>query len=250
MRAKLSTFVPLVSLALAGCGTAEDPQPRAEATATPPAATGSDTVSPANIPAGVYSVDRNHTYLTFSYLHLGYSYPLIRFTSIDGELDLDGNSMEESAVAISIDTNSLDTKLSRFNTELQSLQYFNAEDYPKITFTSHAYEPTGDTTGTLTGYLTIKGRTRPATLDVTINNAIQHPMLDVPVIGFSATGTLLRSDWGLSRNIPFVADEVNVRIEIEFLQGSSETSREAARIATETTAAAPVDDLVPPGAGA
>ena len=65
-------------------------------------------------------------------------------------------------------------------------------------------------------------------------------MLDVPAIGFSATGTVLRSDWGLSRNIPFVADEVNIRIEIEFLQGSSETSSDAARIAAETTTAAEV----------
>ena len=250
MKAGLLIAIALLSLTLSGCDTAEDPQPRAAAATTPSAATGSDAVSPANIPAGVYSVDRNHTYLTFSYLHLGYSYPLMRFTSIDGELDLVGDSMEDSSVAISIDTNSLDTKLPRFNTELQSLQYFNAEDYPKITFTSHSYEPSGAATGKLTGYLTIKGRTRPASLDVTINNAIRHPILDVPVIGFSATGTLLRSDWGLSRNIPFVADEVTVRIEIEFLQGSSETSGEAARIATETTAAAPAENLVLPGAGA
>ena len=76
--------------------------------------------------------------------------------------------------------------------------------------------------------------------DVTINNATQHPMLDVPVIGFSATGTVLRSQWGLTRNIPFVADEVNIRIEIEFLQGSNESSSEAASIALETTAAAEV----------
>lgn len=249
MKAGFPATIPLMALALAACGTAEDPPPRQAPATAPPAASGTGTVSPANIPAGVYSVDRNHTYLTFSYLHLGYSYPLLRFTSVDGELDLNGSAMEESTVAIAIDTNSLDTKLPRFDTELQSLQYFNAGDYPKITFTSHAYEPAGDAGGTLTGYLTIKGRTRPVSLDVTINNAIEHPVLEVPVIGFSAAGTLLRSDWGLSRNIPFVADEVNVRIEIEFLQGSNETSREAARIATETTAAAPEENLVLPSAG-
>ena len=250
MKASILATIPLLPFALAGCGTAEDPQPLPEEATLPPVASGDGTVNPANIPAGVYSVDRSHTYLTFSYLHLGYSYPLMRFTSIDGELNLNGNVMEESTVAISIDTNSLDTKLPRFDAELQSLQYFNADDFPKITFTSHTYEPTGDTGAKITGYLTIKGRTRPASLDVTINNAIQHPMLDLPVIGFSATGTLLRSDWGLSRNIPFVADEVNVRIEIEFLQGSNELSREAAGIAIEATAAAPMEDRILPGAGA
>jgi len=60
-------------------------------------------VNPANIPTGIYSVDKMHTYLTFSYLHLGYSYPLLRVTGIDGELNLNGNSMEKSSVSMAID---------------------------------------------------------------------------------------------------------------------------------------------------
>ncbi len=240
MKIRLTAIAGVFAWTLAGCGAPDESQPSGDVAGTPAAGPATQAVDPANIPAGVYSVDRNHTYVTFSYLHLGYTYPQLRFTSIDGELNLNGSSMADSAVAIAIDTDSLDTKLPRFDTELKSLQYFNARDFPKITFTSESYEPTGASTGTLSGYLTIKGRTRPASLDVTINNAIQHPMLDVPAIGFSATGTVLRSDWGLSRNIPFVADEVNIRIEIEFLAGSNETSSEAARIALETMAAAEV----------
>jgi polyisoprenoid-binding protein YceI len=246
----MKTTTPIVALlaplVLIGCGTADDSQPQADAAAASPSdvpAGGAD-VSVDNIPAGVYSVDRNHTYLTFSYLHLGYTYPQLRFTGIDGQLMVRSESMEDSSVAIAIDTASLDTKLPRFNTELQSLQYFNARDYPKIAFTSHSYEAAGPRNGALTGYLTIKGRTRPVKLDVTLNNAIQHPMMNVPAIGFSATGTVLRSDWGLSRNIPFVADEVDIRIEIEFLQGSNESSTEAAAIAAETTASAPEESLI------
>ena len=183
-------------------------------------------------------MDPEHTYLTFSYLHLGYSYPQLRFSAIDGELDLAGESLAQSRVAIAIDADSLDTKLPRFDRELKSLQYFNVDDYPTIAFTSQGYEPTGPASGSLAGNLTIKGRSRPVLLDVTINNAIQHPMKNVPAIGFSATGTLLRSDWGLSRNIPFVADEVTVNIEIEFLHGSSGTSSAAATGAREVTGGA------------
>ena len=232
MSAQLFAFGSLIS-----CGGGE------EAASPTIVSTEPGTVDPASVPAGVYSVDPNHAYLTFSYSHLGYSYPMLRVTGMDGELQLNGGAMEESAVSITIDANTIDSKLPRFNTELKSLQYFNVERYPNITFTTHSYEPTDRTTGRLTGFLTVKGRTTPVTLDVTINNAIVHPMTNEPVIGFSATGSLMRSDFGLSRNIPFVGDEVFVDIEIEFQQGSDEASTTAARIATETTAAAPAESL-------
>ncbi len=226
----------IVIVLLAGCGESQD---SGGAIASAP-----DVVDPASIPAGVYSVDRNHAYITFSYLHTGYSYPMLRFTGIDGELELSGELMDESEVSIAIDAATIDSKLPRFDTELRSLQYFNVDRYPNITFTTHSYESTGDAIGRLVGFLTVRGRTNSVTLDVNINNAIVHPMTNEPAIGFSATGSLLRSGFGLSRNIPFVADEVFVDIEIEFHQGTSDASSAAARIATETTAAAPAESLV------
>lgn len=241
----------LMALTMSACSNDGDQQVQqnpvesAQQASAPEASTTIDApVNPANIPAGVYSVDKMHTYLTFSYLHLGYSYPLLRVTGIDGELNLDGNSMQNSSVSMAIDASTIDTTLPRFNDELKSLQYFNVNKYPYITYTTHSYEPITETTGKLTGFLTIKGKTRPVILDVTINNAIMHPMLKKPVIGFSATGSLKRSEFGIARNIPFVADKVTVDISIEFLQGRNETSTSAANIARETTAAAPAESLV------
>jgi len=197
-----------------------------------------------NIPDGVYSVDKMHTYVTFSYLHMGYSYPLLRVTGIDGQMNLNLKNMAESTVAIAIEANTIDSSMPKFNTELQSLQYFNVKNYPHIAYTTHSYVPLTETTGTLTGYLTIKGKTRPMILEVTLNNAIINPFSKKPVIGFSAKGTLNRSEFGLARNIPLIADEVLIDISSEFVQGSTPSSLAAVKIANEITEAAPADSLV------
>jgi polyisoprenoid-binding protein YceI len=242
----------LVLIALTSCGGSDEPVAIQEQTVPEQAAPSVEPtpiaidgpVSPANIPAGVYAVDKMHTYVTFSYLHMGYSYPLLRVSGIDGELTLDGNNMKQSNVAITIDADTIDSDMPRFNKELKSLQYFNVAKYPHITYTTHSYEPVTETTGKLTGFLTVRGKTRPVTLDVTINNAIINPYMKKPVIGFAATGTLKRSEFGIARNIPFVADEVAIDISLEFIQGSTDNSKEAANIATQTTAAAPAESLV------
>ena len=148
---------------MTSCGGSDEPAPIQEQMASEQAAPITDPttiaidgpVSPANISAGVYAVDKMHTYVTFSYLHMGYSYPLLRVTGIDGELTLDGNNMKESKVAIAIDANTIDSDMPRFNKELQSLQYFNVAKYPHITYTTHSYEPLSEPTGTLTGFLTV-----------------------------------------------------------------------------------------------
>jgi polyisoprenoid-binding protein YceI len=71
----------------------------------------------------------------------------------------------------------------------------------------------------MTGDLTIKDVTKPVTLDVTINAAMNHPMNKKPVVGISATGKLLRSEWGLGANAPYISDEVKLSIEAEMFKG-------------------------------
>ncbi len=254
MRNRITLFAAVVVLLLTGCADSEEPQgsqQQAEAAdvsaQAPQASPGPDIhgpVSPANIPAGIYAVDKSYTYLTFSYSHLGYSFPRLRVTGIDGELNLNGDDMAQSSVAITIDADTIDSQMERFDTELKSLQYFNVQDYPYITYTSSSYEPATETTGILQGYLTIKGNTRPVALDVVINNATFNPVIDKPIIGISATSSLKRTDFGLSRNVPFVGDNVNIEIHMEFAQGHSDTSAAAARIAENTTAAAAPESLI------
>jgi len=185
------------------------------------------------IPSGTYAVDRSHTYVSFSYFHQGLSYPLLRATGVDGELELDNTELGNSTVSIAVDVDSIRTNLDYFDQELASRKFFHAEKYPHITFATHSYIPRNESSGELSGFITIRGITRPIVLSVSINGAMQHPMLKMPVIGFSATGSLRRSDFGLDRFVPMVADQVDISIEAEFLQGSNEGSAAAAQTAAD-----------------
>lgn len=180
------------------------------------------------IPSGTYAVDTSHTYVTFSYFHQGLSYPLLRATAVDGELELDSSELQNSTVSIAVNADSIRTNLDYFDRELASRKFFHADKYPHITFGTHSYRPLGDSSGELTGFVTIRGITRPIVLSVTINGAMEHPMLNRPVIGISASGSLSRSDFDLDRFVPMVADQVDIRIEAEFLHGGNEGSAAAA----------------------
>lgn len=188
------------------------------------------------IPSGTYAIDPGHAYVTFSYLHQGLSYPLLRANSVDGELELDTGAMENSRANIAIRADSIRTNTDYFDAELASPKFFNAGKYPHITFTTERYEPTADMAGKLHGTVTIRGITKPLTLDVTINGAMEHPMSGTPVIGVSANGFVNRSDFELDRFIPAVADRVDIAIEAEFQAGSSESSQAAAALASGAAA--------------
>lgn len=187
-----------------------------------------------SIPSGDYAVDKTHAYITFSYLHQGLSYPLLRATRVDGELHLDAESLANSRANVAIAADSIRTNTGYFDKELASPKFFNAGKFPHITYATSRYEPLTDMTGRLHGYVTIRGITRPMSLDVTINGAMAHPMSKKPVIGVSASGSLRRSEFELDRFIPAVADEVQVSIEVEFVQGVSEDSSAAAQLARQT----------------
>ena len=214
------TILTVVAAAwLAGCGdsTSVDSQPADAGTSN--AGNG--------VPSGTYAVDPAHAYVTFYYLHQDLSFPLLRATAINGELEYDAADIENSSVQIAIRTDSIRSNVDHFDDELASRKFFNAERFPFITFDSSSYEALTDRTGIVRGEVTIRGVTQPLELGVTLNNAIIHPMRDIPVIGFSATGELNRSDFGLDRFVQNVSDTVAFRIEIEFLQGSNESSRAA-----------------------
>ncbi len=188
------------------------------------------------IPSGTYAVDKSHTYVTFSYFHQGLSYPLLRATGIDGELELKNGALEKSSVSIAVAVDSIRTNLDYFDKELASRKFFHADKYPHITFSTHSYTPMSESVGELTGFVTIRDITKPITLSVVINGAMEHPLLETPVIGFSATGSLRRSDFGLDRFVPMVGDEVEIRIEAEFLQGSNDDSAAAVKISADAIA--------------
>ena len=167
------------------------------------------------VPAGTYKLEKTHGYINFSYTHLGFSRPVVGFNSFDVTLELNQEDITASAVTVNIDAASIDSQVEVFNGHLTSDDWFGVEANPDITFVATGIEMTGDNTMAVTGDLTIKGITKPVTLDAKVNKAGPHPFNKKPTIGISASATLNRSDWDLGKYAPAVTDEVELNIQVE-----------------------------------
>lgn len=172
---------------------------------------------PVQSPSGNYTVNVGHTQVLFSVLHLGLTDYYGRFDKVSGTLEFDARAPERSSVSISIDAGSVDTPSNRLTDQLKSEVAFDAQHFPVATFKSTSILRTGPAAGRITGLLTIRNMTRPVILDATFNGGEQTP-LGVHSLGFRASGTIRRSDFGLNRAIwsPFVSDEVQLVITAMF----------------------------------
>lgn len=166
--------------------------------------------------SGSYKLDNSHANVVFKVSHLGYSGYIGRFNKISGTLEFDAAAPEKSGVSVTIDVASVDTNNAKLEEELRGADYFNANRWPNITFTSTSIQKTGEHTGTITGDLTFMGVTKPVTLAANFNGAGKNPFSNVPMIGFSATTSFKRSDFGMTKLVPAVSDEVSLIIEAEF----------------------------------
>jgi polyisoprenoid-binding protein YceI len=180
------------------------------------AAAQQDPADPSAVPSGTYKMDKNHAYLVFSYLHMGFSHPMLRFTDFDSEIQYDSENIENSRAAVTIAVNSIDAGIPDFNEELASDKFLDGGKFPEITFATTSYKATGKDTGQMTGNLTIKGITRPVSLDVKLNRAAEHPMSKNPMMGFSANGKFNRSEFDMGMFTPMVGDELSIQFEGEF----------------------------------
>jgi len=169
-----------------------------------------------NISPGVYELEENHAYLGFSYSHLGLSKPQLQFAEFDADLNLDGNDMANSTVSITIDATSVVTALPELDEVLRGSDFLDVANHPEIGFSSTGYRETSENSGVLTGDLSVAGVTTPVMLDVTINQAAMNPLNRREMIGFAASGTVSRSDLGMSGFEQMVADELELNIQVEF----------------------------------
>lgn len=168
-------------------------------------------------PSGEYTPDPNHHYIFFTYSHFDYSHPHVRWRVWDATLNWNAENPEASTVEVVIEADSVDSGVDVFDGHLKGERFFDTENHPEITFVSTNVTRTGENTGTITGDLTIKGITKPVTLDVTFNKAGYEERGDRYKIGFSATTTVKRSDFGMDYLVPAVSDEVDIKIESEFI---------------------------------
>ena len=159
-----------------------------------------------------YKIDPTHTATVFNWNHFGFSTPSANFTDIQGVIKVDNAKPANSSVEVTIPLSSLNTNVPALDKEFQEEAWFNAAKYPNITFKSTKVETKDKKHFKITGDLTVKGVTKPVVLDAVLNKQGEHPMLKVPAIGFNATTSFNRSDFGIGSYVPMVGDKITVNI--------------------------------------
>ena len=170
-----------------------------------------------DVPAATYKIDPRHTQIIFAIQHMGLSTFYGRFGAISGSLTFDPKKPESSALTVTVDMTNIQTHVEELDRELVK-NVFHADKFPTATFTATSITKASPTTGTVTGNLTLAGVTKPVTLNVTFDGGRDSPMPFQPYrIGFNATTSVKRSDFGLTGMMwsGLVGDDVSLMIESE-----------------------------------
>ena len=173
---------------------------------------------PQRAPTGSYSMDVRHTQILFAIPHLGITDYYGRFDKVTGNLNFNSGTPEKSSVSVTIDMTSIDMPSHELVGELMGASTFNTAAFPTATFKSTAVTRTGPNTGTVTGDLTLHGVTKPVILDATFGGLTVDPFSGADDIGFHATTSVKRTDFGITGMVweGLVGDEVKLTIEAMF----------------------------------
>ena len=216
---KLRTLLLPLAIAAAVAACAKPAEPAAAATAPVEAAAASAETAPAveaiKPVSGTYQLDPSHTDVLAQWTHFGFSQPSAQFGISEGALTWDADDVSKSSVQVTIPVTAINSFVDELDEHLKGGDFFDAAKFPDARFKSTSVAAAGTNKLTVTGDLTIKDITKPVTLDVTLNGAGEHPMLKKQAIGFSATATIKRSDFGVGAYAPNVSDEVQLRITTE-----------------------------------
>ena len=174
--------------------------------------------TPALAEAEKYVLDPSHSQSLFSYSHLGFSTSYGMFSGFEGEIAFDQANPAASSVSVAFPVRSMLTGWQARFDHFMSPDFLDAAEDEMVTFTSTAIEVTGEKTAKITGDLTLNGVTKAVVLDAVLNQAGEHPMEKKPWAGFSATATVLRSEFNLGLYAPYISDEVALEISIEAMK--------------------------------
>ena len=162
-----------------------------------------------------YKIDPTHTATVFSWNHFGFSTPSANFSDIQGVINVDNAKPANSSVNVTIPVSSVNTNVPALDKEFQEDGWFNAAKYPNITFVSTKVETKDKKHFKITGNLTVKGITKPIVLKAVLNKQGVHPMTKAEAVGFNATTSFKRSDFGIANYVPNVGDTITVNITTE-----------------------------------
>ncbi|SFI50461.1 YceI family protein [Albimonas pacifica] len=166
--------------------------------------------------AGTWAMDRSHSQVKFSVDHLGYSLVHGWFREFDARIELDPDAVERAAVSFTIRADSVDTAWEGRDRYLRGPDFLDAEAHPEITFTSHEVRLVASDVADITGRLTINGVTRTETLRARLNRYGPSALAGGELVaGFTVTGEIDRTAYGVSFAAPHVGRTVEIRVDLE-----------------------------------
>ena len=172
--------------------------------------------APTAAPAGSYVLDGKHASVIAKVSHLGLSDFTMRFRTADARYDFDPARPTAGVVTVTIDPASVDSGVAALDSELAGNRFFDAAQFPQITFVSSRIVSGAGGTGKLIGTLKLRGISRPLTMDVRYRGTAKQGGADK--MGFSATAVVKRSDYGMTALVGPVGDAVTILIEAEFVR--------------------------------
>lgn len=175
------------------------------------------TATAAHAAPRTYQIDPEHATIAFLVDHIGFAKVLGQFTKTSGSFEFDEDTRTLGEVSVKIEASEVFTNDSARDRHVTGSDFLDAGSNPQITFTANGGTIEGDRTGKVTGDLTIRGVTKPITLDVTWNKSGKYPFgHGKHTIGVSARGTVIRSEFGMTYALGgIVGDEVELIIEVE-----------------------------------
>lgn len=179
-----------------------------------------------------WTIDTAHTTVSFSARHMGLAKVRGRFTGFDGRIEGDPKSVESAEGSFEVDLASVDTGNADRDAHLRSADFFDVEKHPKMTFVSRSVTPEGGDGYKVVGDLTIRGVTKPVELDYEHGGEGVDPYGNRKV-GGTLTGTIKRSDWGLTWNVALetggwlVSDKIAIEIDLQVAESKEAVEQEA-----------------------
>lgn len=169
---------------------------------------------------GIWTSDVPHSEFGFSIVHMGISDVTGTFNDFTATVTSNKEDFSDAVVEATIQTASIDTRVSMRDDHLKSADFFDVEKYPEITFKSTGIQKVSEDTYKLTGDVTAMGITKEITMDLFYRGSVINPQNQKTSAGFKMTGTLKRSEFGIGTGFPepMLSDEVKISINAEVLQ--------------------------------
>jgi len=193
--------VLLLSMLIAGCAALVTPNFTTELSA---------------LRSGEYTLDPEHAYVHFSVGHLGLSKIIGRFNTVEGSLDFEPENITQLQLQGKLLASSIDVNNTDLEDTLRGADWIAAAAHPEIEFRSTSTALQADNSIEIAGELSLRGQTRPIVLLTTFNGGADNILTGKYTLGFSASTTILRSDFGMDAFAALVGDEIVIEMHGEF----------------------------------